>query len=171
MPSPPCRNRTANIFSRPLTVAAPGCALALMGDTKSISGVYCRRHEILVRLRYVRARAAVLRGRLPAGPGSLVNEALASTTLTSLQAFNLGLPVTYQHGFGDGASRSTEPTVAGYVQDRWKAKKTSPSTSACARGAARPQSQPASGVHVGGGTAALPAGGTAGVLARCPSAV
>ena len=38
-------------------------------------------------------------GELPAGV--FVDPALSATTLTSLQAFNLGLPQAYQQGFGD----------------------------------------------------------------------
>jgi Carboxypeptidase regulatory-like domain len=54
-------------------------------------------------------------------PGSLVNAALASTSITALQAFNLGLAQSYQQGFGDGLVRGRSfPLVAGFVQDSWK---------------------------------------------------
>ena len=61
-------------------------------------------------------------GRFTFGPlpGDLVHEVLAPTTLTALQAFNLGLPITYQQGFGDPVISSIEPTIAGYALDRWK---------------------------------------------------
>ena len=55
-------------------------------------------------------------------PGSLVNAALASTTITALQAFNLGLPQAYQQGFGDPVVRATYPYYGFYVQDSWKAR-------------------------------------------------
>ena len=57
-------------------------------------------------------------GELPAG--TFVDQALSGTTLTSLQAFNLGLPQAYQQGFGDPNTFSTEPYFAGYFQDRWQ---------------------------------------------------
>ena len=54
-------------------------------------------------------------------PGSLVNPALASTSITSLQAFNLGLAQSYQQGFGEGLVRGRSiPLIAGFVQDSWK---------------------------------------------------
>jgi hypothetical protein len=65
---------------------------------------------------------ALFSGRFSFGPlpGSLVSPALASTTITSLQAFNLGLPQVYQQGFGDPTVSSTDPFVAVYFQDQWK---------------------------------------------------
>jgi hypothetical protein len=54
-------------------------------------------------------------------PGAFVSPALASTTLTSLQAFNLGLAQSYQQGFGDPVVRAIYPLYAGYVQDTWQA--------------------------------------------------
>jgi len=62
-------------------------------------------------------------GPLPAAfiPGvAQISPALAATTLTSLQAFNLGLPQTYQQGFGDPVVRATYPLAAGFVQDSWR---------------------------------------------------
>jgi hypothetical protein len=56
-------------------------------------------------------------------PGGLVSPALASTTITALQAFNLGLPQFYHQGFGSGVVASTIPAYAGYFQDSWKATK------------------------------------------------
>ncbi len=67
--------------------------------------------------------ATFFSGRFTFGPlpGGLVNAALASTTINSLQAFNLGLAQSYQQGFGDGAVRATYPLFAGFVQDEWRA--------------------------------------------------
>lgn len=53
-------------------------------------------------------------------PGSFVSPALASTTITALQAFNLGLAQSYQQGFGDPVVRALYPLYAGYVQDTWR---------------------------------------------------
>ncbi len=53
-------------------------------------------------------------------PGALISPALATTSITSLQAFNLGLPQAYQQGFGDPRVGSTIPFYAAYVQDSWK---------------------------------------------------
>ena len=58
-------------------------------------------------------------GSLPAG---LVNPALASTTITALQAFNLGLPQSYQQGFGDPIVTATYPFYSLFLQDTWKAR-------------------------------------------------
>lgn len=57
-------------------------------------------------------------GSLPAG---LVNPALASTTITALQAFNLGLPQSYQQGFGDPIVSAVYPFYGFFLQDTWKA--------------------------------------------------
>jgi hypothetical protein len=67
--------------------------------------------------------ATFFSGRFTFGslPGGLVNAALASTTINSLQAFNLGLAQSYQQGFGDGVVSATYPLFAGYVQDEWRA--------------------------------------------------
>ena len=59
-------------------------------------------------------------GSLPAG---LVNPALASTTITALQAFNLGLPQSYQQGFGDSLVKATYPFYGFFLQDSWKARR------------------------------------------------
>ncbi|MGH9659159.1 MAG: TonB-dependent receptor domain-containing protein, partial [Bryobacteraceae bacterium] len=53
-------------------------------------------------------------------PASFVSPALAATTLTALQAFNLGLAQSYQQGFGSGVVDATYPLYAGFVQDAWK---------------------------------------------------
>ncbi len=53
-------------------------------------------------------------------PAALVNPALAATTITGLQAFNLGLPQAYQQGFGDPVVRNTYPFYGFFAQDSWK---------------------------------------------------
>jgi hypothetical protein len=53
-------------------------------------------------------------------PGSLLHPALASVPMTSVQAFNLGIPQSYQQAFGNPAVASTEPFVSGYFEDRWR---------------------------------------------------
>ena len=55
-------------------------------------------------------------------PGAFVSPALASTTITALQAFNLGLAQSYQQGFGDPVVRAIYPLYAGYFQDTWHAR-------------------------------------------------
>ncbi|MES1260279.1 MAG: carboxypeptidase regulatory-like domain-containing protein, partial [Acidobacteriota bacterium] len=66
--------------------------------------------------------ATFFSGRFTFGPlpGGLVNAALASTTINSLQAFNLGLAQSYQQGFGNGVVSATYPLYAGFVQDEWR---------------------------------------------------
>jgi len=49
-----------------------------------------------------------------------VNAALASTTINSLQAFNLGLAQSFQQGFGNGVVAALYPLYAGFVQDEWR---------------------------------------------------
>lgn len=65
---------------------------------------------------------AFFAGRFGFGPlpGGLVNAALASTTITGLQAFNLGLAQSYQQGFGDPTVSSTDPFYGLYIQDSWR---------------------------------------------------
>ena len=53
-------------------------------------------------------------------PGAFVSPALAGTTITALQAFNLGLAQSYQQGFGDPVVKAIYPYYAGYVQDTWQ---------------------------------------------------
>jgi hypothetical protein len=53
-------------------------------------------------------------------PGSIVSPLLASTTITALQALDLGLAESYQQGFGDGIVKATYPLYAGFVQDEWR---------------------------------------------------
>ncbi|MDP3001012.1 MAG: TonB-dependent receptor [Bryobacterales bacterium] len=66
--------------------------------------------------------ATFMSGRFTFGalPAALVNAALASTNITALQAFNLGLPQSYQQGFGDPVVRANYPLYAFYLQDAWK---------------------------------------------------
>lgn len=52
-------------------------------------------------------------------PGSVLSPQLATTTLTALQAFNLGLPQFYQQGFGDPTVGATLPYYGVYGQDSW----------------------------------------------------
>jgi len=59
-------------------------------------------------------------------PGNLVADIMETTLMTSLQSFNLNLPIVYQQGFvapGTG-SRIQQPTnrYAIYAQDAWKAR-------------------------------------------------
>ena len=67
--------------------------------------------------------ATFFSGRFTFGalPGGLLNAALASTSINSLQAFNLGLAQSYQQGFGDGVVKATYPLVAGFIHDEWRA--------------------------------------------------
>lgn len=53
-------------------------------------------------------------------PGAAVSPALASTSITALQAFNLGLPQAFQIGLGDPVVKATYPLYAAYVQDAWR---------------------------------------------------
>jgi hypothetical protein len=43
-----------------------------------------------------------------------------SDPITSLQAFNLGLPLFYQQGFGDPKADVTNKLIAGYIQDKFR---------------------------------------------------
>jgi hypothetical protein len=53
--------------------------------------------------------------------GRLLSPQFAATTLTGLQAFNLGLPQFYQQGFGDPTVALMLPAIGLYAQDSWKA--------------------------------------------------
>ncbi|MBM3737582.1 MAG: TonB-dependent receptor [Acidobacteria bacterium] len=61
-------------------------------------------------------------GRFTFGPlpGALVNPALATVSLNGIQAFNLGLPQSYQQGFGDPIVRNTYPYFGYFAQDSWR---------------------------------------------------
>jgi hypothetical protein len=54
-------------------------------------------------------------------PGALVSPQLAATTVNALQSLDLGLPQSYQQGFGDPIVRGTIPLYAFYAQDTWNA--------------------------------------------------
>ncbi len=54
-------------------------------------------------------------------PGALVSPQLAATSINSLQSLDLGLPQSYQQGFGDGIVGGALPYWAIYAQDTWKA--------------------------------------------------
>jgi hypothetical protein len=54
-------------------------------------------------------------------PGALVSPQLATTSITALQSLDLGLPQSYQQGFGDGIVGGALPYWAVYGQDTWKA--------------------------------------------------
>ena len=77
--------------------------------------------HILMRGNHTEA-AVFFPGRFNFGelPGALVSPALASTSITGLQAFNLGLPQTFTQGFGDPTVASTNPYYGFFLQDSWK---------------------------------------------------
>lgn len=54
-------------------------------------------------------------------PGGLISSQLATTTINSVQSLNLGLPQTYQQGFGNGIVSGRLPYFSFYGQDTWKA--------------------------------------------------
>ncbi|MBZ5499857.1 MAG: TonB-dependent receptor [Acidobacteriia bacterium] len=56
-------------------------------------------------------------GDLPGNP--LLSPQLQSTSITAVQAFDLGLPQSYQQGFGDPMLRFAAPYYAFYAQDSW----------------------------------------------------
>jgi hypothetical protein len=80
--------------------------------------------DVLIRGNYAEAHI-FFPGRFNFGalPGSLVNPALASTTITALQAFNLSLPQNFQMALGDPTVKSTETLVSGYFEDRWQVRR------------------------------------------------
>jgi hypothetical protein len=53
-------------------------------------------------------------------PGALINPALSTTSITSVQAFNLGLAQSFQQAFGNPNVFSTEAYGSAYVEDRWR---------------------------------------------------
>ena len=78
--------------------------------------------QLLIRENHVESHA-FLPGRFNFGGlsnGGSVDLALASTSITAVQMFNLGLPQSYQQGFGDPNVFSTEPYAGIFVQDRWR---------------------------------------------------
>jgi hypothetical protein len=52
-------------------------------------------------------------------PGALVSPQLATTTINQLQSLDLGLPTSYQQGFGDPIVKGTLPFYSFYGQDTW----------------------------------------------------
>ncbi len=54
-------------------------------------------------------------------PGSLVSPQLATTSINAIQSLDLGLPQSYQQGFGDGIVGGKLPYYSVYAQDTWKA--------------------------------------------------
>lgn len=52
-------------------------------------------------------------------PASFVSPVLATTTITPLQGLDLGLPTSYQQGFGDGIVKGEIPLWSMYAQDTW----------------------------------------------------
>lgn len=54
-------------------------------------------------------------------PGALVSPQLATTTINAIQSLDLGLPQSYQQGFGDGIVGAKLPYYSVYAQDTWKA--------------------------------------------------
>jgi hypothetical protein len=80
--------------------------------------------ELLLRSNSVEAHL-YFPGRFNFGelPGSLVSPALSSTTITALQAFNLGLAQSFQIAFGNPTVSSTDPYVGVYLEDRWRVAK------------------------------------------------
>src|SRR6185503_4839623 len=67
--------------------------------------------------------ATFFSGRFTFGtlPGVFVSPALATTSITALQAFNLGLAQSSQQGFGSPIVAATYPLYAAYAQDSWRA--------------------------------------------------
>ena len=78
--------------------------------------------ESLVRRNEVEAHT-YFSGRFNFGslPGTMLHPALDSAPLTAVQAFNLGIPQSYQQAFGNPTVASTEPFAAAYFEDRWRA--------------------------------------------------
>lgn len=52
-------------------------------------------------------------------PGSFVSPQLATTTINQLQGLDLGLPTSYQQGFGDPVVGAKLPYYSFYGQDTW----------------------------------------------------
>ena len=80
--------------------------------------------DLLIRGNYAEAHI-FFPGRFNFGtlPGSVVNPALSSTTITSVQAFNLGIAQNFQIAFGNPTVTSTEPYTSVYFEDRWQIRK------------------------------------------------
>ncbi len=52
-------------------------------------------------------------------PGALLSPQLQTTSITALQAFDLGIPLFYQQGLGDPIVAAKLPFYAFYAQDTW----------------------------------------------------
>lgn len=52
-------------------------------------------------------------------PAALVSPQLATTTINQLQGLDLGLPTSYQQGFGNPVVKGTVPLYSAYAQDTW----------------------------------------------------
>ena len=81
--------------------------------------------DLLIRKTFVEAHL-FFPGRFNFGalPGGLVSPALSSTSITAVQAFNLGLAQSFQQAFGDPNVSSTEPYGSVYAEDRWRIRRT-----------------------------------------------
>ena len=71
--------------------------------------------------------ASVIDSAAGAGTSSAIAAALTSVAanlaapVSSLQAFNFGLPIAYQQGFGDPQAKLSNTQLSGYVEDRYRA--------------------------------------------------
>jgi hypothetical protein len=71
--------------------------------------------------------ASIIDSAAGAGTSSAVAAALPSyaanlaAPVSSLQAFNFGLPIVYQQGFGDPHAKLSNTLLSGYVEDRYRA--------------------------------------------------
>jgi len=62
---------------------------------------------------------SIASGLAAAGRSDLIPNLQSS--ITSLQAFNFGLPIVYQQGFGNPKAKLSNNVFAGYIQERFKA--------------------------------------------------
>ncbi|HZI50762.1 MAG TPA: carboxypeptidase regulatory-like domain-containing protein [Terriglobia bacterium] len=77
--------------------------------------------ELLIRSTFVEAHLFFpARFNFGALPGGLVSPALNSTSITAVQAFNLGLAQSFQQAFGNPNVSSTDPYGSAYFEDRWR---------------------------------------------------
>jgi hypothetical protein len=77
--------------------------------------------DLIIRKNFVEAHLFFpARFNFGALPGALINPALSSTSITAVQAFNLGLAQSFQQAFGDPNVFSTEPYGSAYFEDRWR---------------------------------------------------
>jgi hypothetical protein len=110
------------------------------GDALLPSRLFWRRHQVIQKLSWIRGPhqfkaggELLLRdneveadlyfsGRFNFGalPGAVVHPALSTTSITAVQAFNLGLAQSFQQAFGNPRVASIEPFMAAYLEDRWR---------------------------------------------------